>query len=250
MITLSFRRLSDFDRRGPGFVVEFRDRSVSHGRQHASSRRHSLIIHPPELGLLGTALFLGGLVASGTLRYILFGLVWLLVAIVFVEILPAILALMASGAAVVGLFGVNPEGFLAFIGLTLAGVAALVGVAAALVGCAALFEFLSRHRHRTPGFRRRGRTPAPRAPNPNHPAWVDRRLLSPLSQCLVSLAVRRLPVEMSDRERKRWEEEMRRDVEERFLFFRTIYALSICLRGAPAMPDGTEDAPQKKPSRG
>ncbi len=210
----------------------------------------SLVVRPPELGLLLTALFLGGLVASGALRYALFSLAWLLVVIVCIEILPAVLALMVSGVAVVGLFGVNPEGFLAFIGLSLAGAATLFGVVGAVVGCAAFLRYLWDRRLRIPSVatNRRRRALIPSAPSPNYPAPVDRRRLLSLNRYIVSLAVRRLPAEMSDEERERWEEEMRGDVEGTFLLLRTFYALSIWLRGAPAMPHGVGDAPQNKPT--
>lgn len=211
----------------------------------------SLTVHPPELGLLVTALFLGGLVADGTLRYALFGLAWLVVVVVCVEILPAVVALMVSGAAVVGLFGVNPEGFLAFIGLTLAGVGALIGAGAVVVGCAGFLRYLWRQL-RVPNFvaARRRRALILLTPSSNFPTQIGKRRLPSLNQYIVSLAVRRLPAAMSDDECERWEEEMRGDVEGTFLLFRTIYALSIWLRGAPAMPDGTPDAPQNKPTRG
>lgn len=254
MIGVSFRRLSYFDRKGPGFVVELQDRSMNGRRWRAeASRQRSLALRPPELGLSVLGLSLGGLVASGVPRYALFGLAWLSVAITFFEILPAILALMASGAAVVGLFGVNLEGFLAFIGLTLAGAAALVGGAAVLAGCVAFLRYLWGHRHRIPRVltsRRGDRSLAPPTPSPNYSAPVDGRRLPSLSQCIVSMAVRRLPAEMCGDERRRWEEEMRGDVEDTFFLIRTIYALGIWLRGAPGMPGEMEDAPQNKPSRG
>jgi hypothetical protein len=247
----SFKRLSCFDADGPGFVVEFCRHSAGHSRRGATdSRWRSLAVYPPELGLSITGLFLGGIVANGALRYALFGLAWFLVIIAFLEILNAIVALMVSGSAVVGFSGVDPEGFLMFIGLTLAGIAALVGVGAILVGGAVL---LWEHRHRTPrplASHSDGRPSIRPFPRTNHPAQGNGPRLGSLSQHIVSLAVRRLPTGMSDQERERWEEEMRGDVEVRFLLFQIIYALAILLRGAPAMPDGLEDAPQDKPSRG
>lgn len=212
-------------------------------------RERVLVVGPPELGLLVLALSMGGLVSGGVVHYALLGLAWLLVAFIFVEILPAILALMTSGAAVVGLFGgIDFESFLAFNGFMLAGCAAGFGVVAGLVLGYELLRALSSSRVFLP--RRGPRTLRSVLSRPSRPPRVAGGRLPSLSQYIVSLAVDRLPATLSDEERKRWEEEMRADVGEMFPLVRIIYALAIWLRGAPAMPEGTEDAPQSKPFRG
>lgn len=217
------------------------------------SSRVFAVLRPPEVCLSVAALLLGGLVAGGAARYALFGLAWLLVVIVCLEVLPAVLALMASGSAVVALFGVDPEGFLAFIGLTLAGAGALIVGLIALVACIDLLLYLWKWQQRilraAAGSRRGRRTLILRASR-SSPALIERQRLPSLSQYIVSLAVRRLPATLSDEERKRWEEELRADVEGTSLPFRTIYALTIWLRSAPAIAAGTEDASPSKPPRG
>lgn len=209
-------------------------------------------VRPPELGLALTALVQGGVIANGILRYALFGSALLLVVIFFFEVLPAVLALMASGSAAVGLFGVNPEGLLAFVGLGLAGMAALASAGAAVFGCAALLRYLWQNRDRIPrrlSGRGGGRPSIRSALRPNHPAPGDSRYMRSLSQHIVSLAVRRLPAGMCEEERERWEEEMRSDVESMFFLLRTIHALSIWRRGARVMPDGMDAQDKPTPGR-
>lgn len=253
-VSLLIQRVSYDERGGPAIDIEVvaLDHSVTRSSEGLRAlRRHDLLIGPLELGLVVFGLCMGGLISGGATRYALFSLGWLLVAFVFVEILSAILALMTSGAAVVGLFGgIDFESFLAFNGFMLAGCAAVVGAVGGFVICTELLRYLWRYRFHTARFQRglRGRR-SPVFRQRRSTAVAARRLPS-LSQYIVGLAVDRLPATLSNEERQRWEEEMRADVEETFPLIRIIYALAIWLRGAPAMPEGTEDAPQSKPYRG
>jgi hypothetical protein len=65
-----------------------------------------------------------------------------------------------------------------------------------------------------------------------------------LSQLMVHGAVSRLPIEMGELERTRWEEEMVADVAAiGSRWQRLRYAFGILRRGAPKMPAGSADVP-------
>jgi hypothetical protein len=141
-------------------------------------------------------------------------------------------------------------------GLAVAGTAPLIVAFAlallALVACIDVLRALwgwQQRALRAAGSRRGRRALVPRAPSSSL-ARIEARRLPSLSQCIVSLAVRRLPATMSDEERERWEEELRADVENTLFPLRTLYALSIWLRGVPAMRAGADDASPSKPPRG
>jgi hypothetical protein len=208
-------------------------------------RYRSLTAYSPELGLSILGLAIGGLMGGGAIRYALFGLAWLLALATFFEILPALLALMISAAAVAGLFGiVDFESFLALIALMVFGSLGLTGVAVLLLACASAARYLL---HRVPRPRigtRGGRIQISGRPRSRVVRDEPTRRPS-LSQYIVTLAVSRISSGISAEECERWEEEMRADVETTFVLLRVFYALTILLRGAPAMSEDLEVMPTR-----
>lgn len=227
------------------FVLEFgRRQAPVEVLKNDEPRVFRVIARPPELALLITAIFLGGLLADGALHYVLLCLAWQLSAIVLSSFLPALLALMVAGSAVVGIFGPNPESFLAFAALNLLLTGALIGALITFLGCVEMLRrFRDLFRPRAGRRRRSLKLPSRREASRAAPSRLLRR--PSLSQYIVGLAVRRLPAEIGEEGRARWEEEMRRDVEEGLPLLRVFYALGIWLRGAPAMVGHLEEAPKR-----
>lgn len=194
------------------------------------------------LWLLIAAFALTGLVVGEPWCYVLFGLAGLLALAPISEELFAILALGLSTSAVLGIVGVPPELSLTIFGL---GLGAAVTLLTLLAIAAGVSDIATRLRRRgiargdaaSDGSRQRGGSLR---------SWkFGREMLRSPSQYVVTAALRQLPPEMSDVERRRWEEEMRSDVANvQWALPRLFYAFGIWRRGAATMPAESEQAPR------
>lgn len=191
-------------------------------------------------------LFAAALIAEGILRTCLLGVTWIWTVVAFCQALPALLALAGAATAVLGYVGVDPERSLLFLALTLAGFGLLLGVLFVVVFViGAIREAGVRIPRPKVGWR--VQSPSPLSLHSAGGGAKSAKLAGvwPLSQYIVGLALR----QMTTAERERWEEEMRRDVEDTFVLLRVIYALGIWRNGIPARQDDVDEGPESQPRR-